>query len=228
MRRDGDGRFCGQCGTHVNDLSAMTEPEARAFLRSVEGQKVCVRYRVGSDGELRFAAPPPMVGAGILVAAAGLMAACASWEAPETMTLPDTELCRDHAGWVTECEDAEPTIPDEVAPIEDEPVEDGVEGEVPGGVEGGVEGAVVGAMVSSPTVSQGTTSCPIPPPAPVSAEPPPPIPKRPSVVQGGITLPVETGRRDNHPNSMEAYLQRVRQERRADRRERRRARRHRR
>jgi hypothetical protein len=227
MRRDGMKRFCERCGTHVNDLSAMTEPEARAFLRSVEGQKVCVRYRVGSNGELRFAAPPPMVGAGVIVAAAGLLAACAGWEAPETMTLPDTEVCRDQAGWVIECEDAEPTIPDEVAPIDEEPVENGVEGEVAGGVEGGIEGAVVGAMVSSTTVSEDTTSCPIPPPPPGSAEPPPLIPRSPSVVQGGIMLSVETGRRDNS-NSMEAYVQRVRRERRADRRERRRARRQRR
>ena len=45
-------RFCGQCSKHVHDLSAMTEPEARQVIETVESP--CVRYSCRPDGTVRF------------------------------------------------------------------------------------------------------------------------------------------------------------------------------
>jgi hypothetical protein len=43
MTGDDARRYCGQCDTHVHNLSAMTEEEARAV---VAKKNVCVRYSV--------------------------------------------------------------------------------------------------------------------------------------------------------------------------------------
>ncbi|HVI01471.1 MAG TPA: hypothetical protein VM869_22290 [Enhygromyxa sp.] len=58
MANDGDGRrFCDICTKHVHDLSAMTEPMARAVLASESAKgRVCVRYTSDSAGNIKFKA----------------------------------------------------------------------------------------------------------------------------------------------------------------------------
>jgi hypothetical protein len=56
MSHEGDARrFCGVCVKQVHDLSALTEPQARAVLAD-EGSKgrVCVRYTADRDGNIKF------------------------------------------------------------------------------------------------------------------------------------------------------------------------------
>lgn len=58
MSQDGDAqRFCGVCVKSVHDLSALTEPQARAVLadESAKG-RVCVRYKADRDGNIKFKA----------------------------------------------------------------------------------------------------------------------------------------------------------------------------
>lgn len=52
MDGDRQKRFCGECSKHVHNLSAMTEPEAKAVLTTVE--QPCVRYTCNPDGTIRF------------------------------------------------------------------------------------------------------------------------------------------------------------------------------
>ncbi len=55
MQAEDGKRFCDVCTKHVHDLSSMTERKARVALavERTEG-RVCVRYRVAADGEIRF------------------------------------------------------------------------------------------------------------------------------------------------------------------------------
>ena len=46
-------RFCGSCSKHVHDLSALTAPQATRLLATAE--RPCVRYTVGSDGQILHA-----------------------------------------------------------------------------------------------------------------------------------------------------------------------------
>lgn len=48
-------RFCDVCVQQVHDLSALTEPQARAVLadESTKG-RVCVRYKADRDGNIKF------------------------------------------------------------------------------------------------------------------------------------------------------------------------------
>jgi hypothetical protein len=58
MSHDGDARrFCGVCVKQVHDLSALTEPQARAVLadESAKGH-LCVRYKADRDGNIKFKA----------------------------------------------------------------------------------------------------------------------------------------------------------------------------
>lgn len=58
MSDDGDARrFCGVCVKQVHDLSALTEPQARAVLadESAKGH-MCVRYKADRDGNIKFKA----------------------------------------------------------------------------------------------------------------------------------------------------------------------------
>lgn len=51
LRGDGRRRFCRACRRHVHDLSAMTEDEARAFLR--RNPSACVRFHYdGATGAI--------------------------------------------------------------------------------------------------------------------------------------------------------------------------------
>ena len=53
MTPAGRARFCGECRTHVHDLSRLREAEARALLGS--RADLCVRYVVDELGAIRFA-----------------------------------------------------------------------------------------------------------------------------------------------------------------------------
>ena len=46
------GRFCSTCRTHVHDLSAMPESDARALLESDED--ICISYLSNATGDVRF------------------------------------------------------------------------------------------------------------------------------------------------------------------------------
>ena len=48
---------CAHCQKDVHNLSQMSEDEARDFLRSVAGQKVCVSYARDRQGKIRFSQP---------------------------------------------------------------------------------------------------------------------------------------------------------------------------
>jgi hypothetical protein len=45
---------CAHCDKSVHNLSNMTRDEAGAFLRANAGQRLCVSYRRGGDGAIRF------------------------------------------------------------------------------------------------------------------------------------------------------------------------------
>lgn len=97
-----DGRYrswkCGHCDTSVHVLSSMTEKNARKFLAEHEGEKLCITYMMGSDGEVRFQPEPTVVPlsrlrrravAGVGLAAA--LAACTPTEAAEPKPKPVVE-----------------------------------------------------------------------------------------------------------------------------------------
>ncbi|MEL6341731.1 MAG: hypothetical protein AAFV53_01265 [Myxococcota bacterium] len=86
MTGDDARRFCDQCAKHVHDLSAMTEPEAKALLKTASSAgELCVRYTVGADQTITFRknrarrlATAGMVAAGLaaaIPASAGIMPA---------------------------------------------------------------------------------------------------------------------------------------------------------
>ncbi len=52
---------CAHCQKDVHNLSQMTEGEARDFLRSVAGQKVCVSYARDRQGKIHFSSPDTSV-----------------------------------------------------------------------------------------------------------------------------------------------------------------------
>ena len=91
------GWHCRLCSKHVHDLSAMTETQVRALMRS--GQDICVAYDVTNSGEIVFQ-PEPIVPIARLVrrpvgaAAAGLalaLAACTPHGEEPSQTLDATE-----------------------------------------------------------------------------------------------------------------------------------------
>ncbi|WAS94253.1 hypothetical protein [Nannocystis punicea] len=55
MEVAGPRRFCHACREHVHDLSAMSQQDAAALLRS--GRSLCVRYVVDRQQNLRFDVP---------------------------------------------------------------------------------------------------------------------------------------------------------------------------
>jgi len=48
------GRFCGQCSKVVQELSQLTEREARALLAAPRTEGLCVRYVHDTTGEILF------------------------------------------------------------------------------------------------------------------------------------------------------------------------------
>ncbi len=59
MRPEEKGRFCSSCSKKVHDLSAMTQDEAKDFLRRSACGDVCVSYLHHEDGTLVFRQPAP-------------------------------------------------------------------------------------------------------------------------------------------------------------------------
>ncbi len=61
MRPEQRGRYCFECRKKVHDLSAMTRPQARDFLRDNASADICVSYQHGDDGVLVFRERPAPV-----------------------------------------------------------------------------------------------------------------------------------------------------------------------
>jgi len=90
----GEG-FCNRCQKYVHDLSAMTERAALRMLATATPGGLCVSYRVGPNGAIRFRPEPRPRAVGVL--ALGLVA-CAEHHRLELET-PDedcpNEVCVD-------------------------------------------------------------------------------------------------------------------------------------
>jgi len=93
-----DGRYrawdCSHCQKTVHVLSAMTEREARVFLKHNEGKNLCITYMAGEDGEIRFQ-PERVVPVSRLVRRRTAVAAAATMAAALaacTPTQPDTTV----------------------------------------------------------------------------------------------------------------------------------------
>ncbi|KIG12525.1 hypothetical protein DB30_01287 [Enhygromyxa salina] len=67
MTGAGAARHCESCDESVQDLSAMSSDDARAFLREHGEQQPCVRYRFDRAGRLLFAAALGMAASGCLM-----------------------------------------------------------------------------------------------------------------------------------------------------------------
>lgn len=60
MDREERGRYCHRCARSVHDLSAMTEPEARALLDAAEvGERLCISMVVRGDRVVHSDDPIP-------------------------------------------------------------------------------------------------------------------------------------------------------------------------
>jgi hypothetical protein len=89
MRPRGNARLCESCNKVVHDLSARSEAEARALLRTQPSEGLCIRYLHDADGNVWFGEPPGRIvptsrlarGASVAVAAAALLVAPALVEA---------------------------------------------------------------------------------------------------------------------------------------------------
>ena len=60
MAPRGSARFCGSCEKLVHDLSALSEPAARALLRQ-SSESLCVRYLHDASGEIWFSGGQKLV-----------------------------------------------------------------------------------------------------------------------------------------------------------------------
>jgi hypothetical protein len=109
VQRVGDGvGWCEHCRLHVHDLSAGTELEARALLRTHGRQRLCASYRTDDDGAIVFRETARRWASASAIA---LLVACAGHapidEAPEL-------VCRDADGREQHCPapvEPVPTIP---------------------------------------------------------------------------------------------------------------------
>lgn len=125
MEDHGTRRFCDRCRKSVHDLSSMTEAQAEYFLLRHRGQELCVRYQVRPDQTVRFRQPPARRAGPVVMALAGLMAACTGHLEEAELDSPEDGLtCEDAAGYTIPClepdDGAEPEPPPQVEP---EPVE---------------------------------------------------------------------------------------------------------
>ena len=77
-------RYCDSCQKTVHHLSALTEREARTFLRSTGDDGVCVSYHVDDNDNICFAQPPAAAWrrAPAAVAFAVAVAACSEKQPP--------------------------------------------------------------------------------------------------------------------------------------------------
>ena len=108
-------RFCDKCDKHVHNLSEMTEREAKALLDGRDGARLCVRYRCGADGRIKFR---PTARKAAFVALVSLaMAACTGYAEPDALESPDSaSLCRDASGYAIDCTLADAAVIPEVQP----------------------------------------------------------------------------------------------------------------
>ena len=101
MRIEDRKRYCERCREHVHDLSALTEPEARALLRS--RTDMCVSYELHADGTIRFAEPAFVVPIARLrrvrsaVAPLGLAAALAACAPHDNPDVPKIEVAAEES-----------------------------------------------------------------------------------------------------------------------------------
>ena len=99
----GARRFCGECGLHVTNLSALTRAEAERVVED-SGGELCATWRVDARGRKRFADDPEPTRRRFVRAAAALVG-----------FLPFLAACRDRAAPRTE-EPSEPAV-EERAPL---------------------------------------------------------------------------------------------------------------
>lgn len=160
-------RFCDKCDKHVHNLSEMTERQATALLDAQDGAPMCVRYRVGGDGRIRFR--PEVRRAGFVAVLSLAMAACTGYAEPGSLESPDAAMvCRDASGYAVDCELAQlETIPDAVpepTPSQQEPAEPEPEPTPkPEEVEPVEEYELMGDIAYEPMPSEKVEPCPLPP-----------------------------------------------------------------
>lgn len=165
MRGPSVRRFCDKCDKHVHNLSEMTEREAKSLLDGQHGARICVRYRVGTDGQVRFR--PEVRRAGFVAVLSLAMAACTGYAEPDTLESPDAAMvCRDASGYAVDCALAGVGIIPDAAPepsaAEPEPApEPEPEPEVPA-VPEPEEYELMGDIAYEPTSSEAVEPCPIP------------------------------------------------------------------
>lgn len=158
-------RFCDKCDKHVHNLSEMTERQATALLDAEDGARMCVRYRVGGDGRIRFR--PEVRRAGFVAALSLAMAACTGYAEPDALESPDAAMvCRDASGYAVDCELAQlETIPDAVpesTPSQQDPAEPEPTPK-PEEVEPVEEYELMGDIAYEPMPSEKVEPCPLPP-----------------------------------------------------------------
>lgn len=112
---------CAHCEKDVHNLSQMTEAQARDFLRTVAGKKVCVSYARDGGGKIRFAPQTNVVpltrvrarsraAAAVGIGLAASLAACTPHE-NDRVQKPAIEVKTKPAGVVTAGEAVVPTEP---------------------------------------------------------------------------------------------------------------------
>ncbi len=116
MRGPAQRKFCDSCRKHVHDLSSMTEAQATQLLDSQGDERICVRYRYGADGRIKFR-PTPRTAAFVAVLSLA-MAACTGYAEPDSLENPEAAvMCRDANGYAIDCDLVdEGFIPDDLDP----------------------------------------------------------------------------------------------------------------
>jgi hypothetical protein len=102
-----DGGHCRRCDEQVHDLSAMTERQARRFLRRHEGGSICVAYRVTPNGRIRFrpsetSRTVQALSLPLVLLSVGGLGGCASLG--RDLEVPDDITCLHHRGHRVDCD----------------------------------------------------------------------------------------------------------------------------
>ncbi|MFV8756775.1 hypothetical protein ACNOYE_40035 [Nannocystaceae bacterium ST9] len=190
-RTEGASRFCGSCAKHVHDVSAMSEPEARAVLAEESKRgRVCVRYTVDSrTGAIKYkvetvGAPTPTGFSSLLAAASVAVALLGSGCTGSEPTRVEADRCTYEVGpWTFTAERGEGTCPDaepEQVVGQLEVVDNGQVIDVPQ-----PETAVAGGLGAEPIEPQVMGEMAV-------VEPPPPPPENDRVTMGKIAAPPPT------------------------------------
>jgi hypothetical protein len=101
-----EGGHCRQCNERVHDLSAMTQRQARQFLRRNQHRSICIAYRVAPDGRVRFAPSDSArrLQAWSLPVLLGAVGGCASLG--RDLEVPDDVTCLQPRGQRIDCDEA--------------------------------------------------------------------------------------------------------------------------